>query len=452
MKQKKNKRLFLLIKLHLFLIILLNAIISNIFALSIIRDEEIESTLIELAQPILNASNLNQQSIKFYLIDSKEINAYIINAQYLFIYAGMIKNIPNANALAGVIAHECAHIAAGHVIKTHHEMELAGKKMLLSSIIGIITGITSGNTEAAIGTIAATTHSTHLGMMKYSRIQEHAADKLALLYLLKSNISPKSFINYFKSMEQKERTFITTKDTYYLTHPISKERIKYLNRSFHNKEPQDYSFPDIQLRKKFALMKAKVEAIITPPKDTLLKYKNNDMEEAIYARSIAYYMKHDYLNAIKEIDLLMAKKPSSPYFHETKAQFLFEGGKIQESIVEYKKALNLKPTSQLFKIELASAIISSKKKDLQENAIALLKQVCENEKNLPVVWHELGKAYHIINMPLESNISFAKAAILNQDKKTAKNFILKAKKTLKQSSKSQTLQNEISSLENELNF
>lgn len=91
---------------------------SNIaFSMIIIRDDEIESFIYDIAKPIFDTAGLNSSEIQVYIVQDHALNAFVTNNKNLFLHTGLISELDDVSALIGVIAHETAHIAEGHFLK-----------------------------------------------------------------------------------------------------------------------------------------------------------------------------------------------------------------------------------------------------------------------------------------------------------------------------------------------
>ena len=93
---------------------------SSVFAgLPLIRDEETESYIREISNPIFKIANLDSDSIKIYIVNDDSLNAFVAGGQNLFLNKGLITFSEDPTILIGVIAHEVGHIAGGHISLQH---------------------------------------------------------------------------------------------------------------------------------------------------------------------------------------------------------------------------------------------------------------------------------------------------------------------------------------------
>src|SRR6185312_8809200 len=98
------------------------------------------------------------------------------------------------------------------------------------------------------------------------------------------------------------------------------------------------------------------------PDQTKLYYRNKAGIDAMYANAIAYHKEAKFDESMQLVNQLIVMKPGDPYFNELKAQFLFEQGNIEESIDQYRKALNMLDNSPLVRLKLAESLLASKER------------------------------------------------------------------------------------------
>ena len=390
----------------------------------VLYDDEVNNYFQDLSHPIFKVADLDDRNIKIQIILSNVINAFVNDGSNIYLYTGLICNTDDIDALISVIAHETAHIKQSHILKFREEINLNKKKAIFSTIVGLAIGLATS--EPGIATIGALSgvDRANLDILRHSRHNEYAADKIALKYLHELGIKKEGMINFFKKLENKERIF-NFQNSYRLTHPLSKERIKSIEYANDNNTIKNTTYPSKQLQNRFNLIKAKLFSLTHSPKETLNMY-NCDDDYCLYAQSFAYSNQKNYSKSIKLIDELIRKNPNYVYFYVTKAQYLFEFGKITESNIYYEKSIKINPKLYIAKYELSNNLILLKK-DITR-VISILKELVFHFKYMPEMWKKLGNAYYIDKNYFAANKCYAKNAILRNDKKLGKLFLEKAKK------------------------
>jgi predicted Zn-dependent protease len=151
------------------------------------------------------------------VIDSNEINAFALPGGFMYVNSGLILAAQDEAQLAGVMAHEIAHVAARHASRQKTRSNLIS----LASIPLIFAGGGAGFAiQQAVGLVVP------LSMTKFSRSFEAEADYLGLEYLYKTGYDPQAFISFFEQVAAEEGKKAGKFTMAFSTHPPTADRIK----------------------------------------------------------------------------------------------------------------------------------------------------------------------------------------------------------------------------------
>ena len=151
------------------------------------------------------------------VLDSEEVNAFALPGGFFFVNSGLILKADNESELAGVMAHEIAHVAARHGTR----QATRGTIINYASIPLIFMG---GWTGYAIRQGAGL--AIPLGFLTFSRGFEAEADMLGLEYMYKAGYDPTSFVDFFEKIQTLEKRKPGTLSKVFSTHPMTDDRIK----------------------------------------------------------------------------------------------------------------------------------------------------------------------------------------------------------------------------------
>src|SRR2546426_1372796 len=151
------------------------------------------------------------------VIDAEEINAFALPGGFFFVNTGVVLNADSEAEMAGVMAHEIAHVAARHGTR----QATRGQIINYASIPLIFMG---GWTGYAIRQGAGL--AIPLGFLTFSRGFESEADFLGLQYMYKSGYDPTAFVDFFEKIQSKEKKKPGTMSKIFSSHPMTDDRIK----------------------------------------------------------------------------------------------------------------------------------------------------------------------------------------------------------------------------------
>lgn len=153
------------------------------------------------------------------VIDSDEINAFALPGGFFYVNSGVILHAENEAELAGVMAHEIAHVAARHATRNASKAEVAQMAMIPLILLG--PGGWTG-----YGIYEGLSFGIPLTFLRFSRSAEAEADYLGLQYMYKAGYDPNAFVSFFEKVQAEERRRPGTIPKVFSTHPPTPDRIE----------------------------------------------------------------------------------------------------------------------------------------------------------------------------------------------------------------------------------
>jgi predicted Zn-dependent protease len=154
-------------------------------------------------------------------------------------------------------------------------------------------------------------------VLSYSRDFENAADTGAIDVLKDIDISPRGLIKILRKLVMKQKISGDIVDKYLLTHPVSEDRINYLENAIKQHPEIDKKTPQA-MEDEFKMVRAKFYGYLAEPRKTRSMYAGKTSDDAIYALSIAYNKEARFEEADKLLNQLISKDPTNPYLQENK--------------------------------------------------------------------------------------------------------------------------------------
>lgn len=151
------------------------------------------------------------------MVDTEEVNAFALPGGFFFVNSGLMLKTESEAELAGVMAHEIAHVAARHGTRQATRGQIAQ----LSTIPLIFMGGWTG-----YGIRQAASIAIPVGFLRFSRGFESDADLLGLQYLYKSGYDPGAFVDFFEKIQSLEKKKPGTMSKVFSSHPLTGDRIE----------------------------------------------------------------------------------------------------------------------------------------------------------------------------------------------------------------------------------
>lgn len=188
------------------------------------RNPRIESYVAEIGNRLL--ANTNPIfDFRFSVIKNSGVNAFATPGGYVYVFRGLINLVETESELAGVLAHEIAHVNSRHIA----EITRKSGRINIGALTALLAGALFGGGGQATAAIAAMTMATVTHMnLQYGREHEEEADRLGLANLVQSGYDGKAMVDFLRIMRRYE-FYSNSIPSYFRTHPGTDERIRYLD-------------------------------------------------------------------------------------------------------------------------------------------------------------------------------------------------------------------------------
>ncbi len=193
----------------------------------LVQDPVITEYVNRIGQNIVRNSD-SQVPFTIKVIDASEVNAFALPGGFFYVNSGLLLATDEEAELAGVMAHEVAHVAARHAMRQMTRGNLANIASIPLIFVGGGIGY-AARSAAGIG--------VPMSFMKFSRGFEEEADYLGLQYMYKTGYDPQSFMRFFEKVQAKEKIKPGTVSKIFASHPQIESRIAKTQKQIDTKLP-----------------------------------------------------------------------------------------------------------------------------------------------------------------------------------------------------------------------
>ena len=328
-----------------------------------IQDAWLEDQFLQIFSGILSQTQLGQP-IGLVIIKDPQINAFAVPGGLFALNTGLIISAKNLDEIAGVMAHEIAHVAQRHYSRSQEAFKGQGLLALAGILVGAaIASKADGDVGSAVmlGTQAALMDK----QLSYSRNQEREADRIGMQFMYSAGYNPQSMADYFETMHRATSRVSFLPD-FWLTHPLTTERMSEA-RLRANQLPQVRSkIYDLD----FDILKWYTQVVSNQATEIQLQALANRKNIAgLLALSKFYLMQGDYTQAQSNLDLVKIKLKSHILVPLIQTDIYLGQNKFDQAYDSISSLQKTMPENRALSYKLAEVLIGQGKIDQAQTLV-----------------------------------------------------------------------------------
>jgi predicted Zn-dependent protease len=224
--------------------------------LPIVQDPELNRYINVLGDSIAGLTSRKDLDWHFYIVDSKEVNAFAVPGGYVYVNRGLVERSDKMDEVAGVLGHEIGHVLRRHTVK---QMEKAQGANIGITLACVLTGVCNSQAAGAAIQIGG-------GALfaRFSRSDEAEADQEGFNNVVRAGISPEGMVSMFQKLLEERKTRPAGVEAWFLTHPLEEDRITAIQARINQLPPGTLSSLGTDSRN-FHMFKARLQSLPPSP-------------------------------------------------------------------------------------------------------------------------------------------------------------------------------------------
>lgn len=369
----------------------------------ILDDPLIQDYLTELGFRIVAASK-TQQPFHFFPINDSSINAFALPGGFIGIHAGLILATQSESELAGVMAHEVAHVT-----QRHHSRQYEQSSGSIPIVAALIAAMVLGgqNNEIGQAALASAAAGAAQKQINFTRENEKEADRIGIEILINAEFNPHGMPDFFETLDKQSRNYGESIPEFLRTHPVNPSRIadskhrasRYPNRLSVN--PIRYHL----LRIRLSVLGSKNKSNLEKKYAALLQQGSYQSKDATqYGYALALQINKKYVQALQQTQILLKKTPEQISYNILKAQIETDAQHYSEAIKTFKTLLALYPRNKMINLSYAETLLKANK---IKSANKVLQALIAQATTTPDAYRLLAKTQAKLNKPSQSHQALA---------------------------------------------
>ncbi|WP_029890504.1 M48 family metalloprotease [Polycyclovorans algicola] len=320
------------------------------------EDPELQDYLVKIGQRLLAASNAPETDIRIFTVADGRINAFALPGGYIGMNRGLLMAAETESEMAGVLAHEIAHVTQRHIARTQEGTGVASLATWAAVLLAIIAG--GGDSDVVLGALSAGGALNAQRQINYTRSHELEADRLGIQTMSAAGFNPDGVVNFFSTLEQQTRLYGAGVPEILRTHPLNTRRIAEA-RSSAAKMPGVENEDNAE----FELMRARARVLSQSRPSEALEYygqlvrKGDASLASHYGLSLALVRVGQPEEALAALAPLIESQPRNLNVLLAQAEAQRAARQIKAAFATYERAVTLYPRSGAATLEYASWLI-----------------------------------------------------------------------------------------------
>jgi predicted Zn-dependent protease len=192
----------------------------------VVEDPQLTEYVNEIGHRIAAQTSDGDHQFTFFVVKDSRINAFALPGGYIGIHTGLLQATRSEDELAGVLAHEVAHVTQRHIARAIHA---SSRQSILSTAMmlgALVLGAAGGSGEAIQGAMAISQGTAMQQQINFTRSNEYEADRIGIGALADAGFDPHGMASFFEVMSRQSPGSPDSRmPEFLMTHPVSTARI-----------------------------------------------------------------------------------------------------------------------------------------------------------------------------------------------------------------------------------
>ena len=326
-----------------------------------VDDPELDTYLNTLGNRLVANSDTPSQHFTFFIVKDNAINAFAAPGGFIGTHSALILAARNESELAGVLAHEIAHVTQKHLVRAYD----SASRMSLPTAAAILAAILIGtqSSEAGQAAIMSVQAGSIQQQINFTRANETEADNIGMQILARSEFDPRGMPDFFERLYQSTRYYGDGLPPFLSTHPVTTDRIAESMARADQVRPHD-----TQDNLNFYLAQAKLRVTVSSdPGQAVTFFRQAKTDPPIpaaardYGLALALARSGNYQEASNLLERLAKADPDRLAYPLALAQTDQAAGRNSAAMERYRRLLDLYPSNPVLVQGYANALLYGKR-------------------------------------------------------------------------------------------
>lgn len=342
----------------------------------LVEDPLISDFFSDMGFRLVSYSNTPDEPFHFFVLRDPSINAFAAPAGVVALHSGLILAAHDESEVAGVVAHEIAHVTQDHLARgLKNQQEVSFPTMLASLGLAIAAGAAGAEGDAAQAILMGGMSLAQQFQINYTRHSEAEADRVGITLLARGGYDPKGMTRFFQRLNMITRAMGEGPPEFLRTHPLTINRIAEART---RAEQLEGSF--MRDGTEFHYVQARLRAMMSDPADAERWFRaridrSSDRPESAmrYGLAMALLSSRRLDGAREQVEWLLDHAPDRQLYQLLEAELLVAEGQVADSLDVLENLYMQYPGNRLITTQYAQTLMHERDAERAARASAVLR-------------------------------------------------------------------------------
>jgi beta-barrel assembly-enhancing protease len=327
----------------------------------ILEDPEVAEYLQTLGSRLSSEAHDGVQKFTFFTVKDRAINAFALPGGFIGVNAGLMLETANESELAGVMAHEIAHVTQRHIARSIAAQSRSSLVSTAAMLAAILLGAAAGGGDGAMAGVAAAQSLAIQQQISFTRANETEADRVGLGILARSGFDPEGMPAFFETLSRHAGSSELNIPEMLRSHPVTSTRIA---ETKERAEQLDVTPGNDSIS--YALTRERLRVLSTPagkdPREyygAIIKNEADASTAQIYGQGLAQMVSGHPDKAIPIFQRLREADPTVTQYYTALGQAQLKAGQQKASLATLSKARELFPRNIAVTVRYAETLMQT---------------------------------------------------------------------------------------------
>jgi predicted Zn-dependent protease len=327
----------------------------------ILEDPEVAEYLQTLGSRLSSEAHDGVQKFTFFTVRDRAINAFALPGGFIGVNAGLMLETENESELAGVMAHEIAHVTQRHIARSIAAQSRSSLVSTAAMLAAILLGAAAGGGDGAMAGVAAAQSLAIQQQISFTRANETEADRVGLGILARSGFDPEGMPAFFETLSRHAGSSELNIPEMLRSHPVTSTRIA---ETKERAEQLDVTPGPDSIS--YALTRERLRVLSTPagkdPREYYGAIIQNEADAStaqIYGQGLAQMISGHPDKAIPIFQRLRESDPTVTQYYTALGQAQLKAGQQKASLATLSKARELFPRNVAVTVRYAETLMQA---------------------------------------------------------------------------------------------